>query len=419
MTECLSRADTVASGVTGWGPVLTYGLVLAGSLLPSASVSAGLGQIQAEWGLSNAESALLYSAYQGGYILAVVLVLPQTDRLDARKVVAAGALTTLAAGLLFPLLSRELFSAVLLRGIAGLGLGALYMPGMRVIARLYSGARLGRAVGMYTAGYYVGNGASLGLTGVFLAVLPWRSAFVGVVLIGSAIAALMLWPVLRGAGWEPVVIARPSLRSTLDLPVLLITLGYCAHSWQLFAVWGWLAPFLADALSGRSDLAPVAVALAGTLSAVLLGLGAVGVYAGGLLSDRLGRTLTAATILGAGALLSLSFGWLRTAPLPLLLPVGLVYGLSVSASSAVYSASLSEIVDPGRLGASLAFQATCGYLAGVAGPIVFGGLLDQVGKPAGWGAAYASAGAAALVGALAMLWLRRLPAATRLAGGRR
>jgi MFS family permease len=250
-------------------------------------------------------------------------------------------------------------------------------------------------------------------------VLPWRSAFVAVTLIGAALVGVMLWVVLRGPGWEPVVVARPSFRSMLHLPALLVMLGYCAHSWQLFTVWGWLAPFLADALATRPDLAPAAVVLAGTLSAVLLGLGAGGVYVGGLLSDRLGRTVTAGSILGMSALLSFTFGWLRAAPLPLLLAAGLVYGLLVSASSAVYSASLSEIVDPGRLGASLALQATAGYLAGVVGPIVFGGILDGIGKPVGWGVAFASAGVAALIGASGMLRLRRLPAASRLAGGLR
>lgn len=385
------------------GALPVYTLILAGSLLPSASFAAALERVREEWAISSAQAGLVYSIYQLGYILAVVLVLPLTDRVDSRKVVALGSLTTLLASLLFPLGAQGFASALALRGLAGLGLGAVYMPGLRLVARRHAGERLGWALGLYVAGYYVGNGASLGLTGLFLEAYPWRPAFLAVASLGLALVVPLLWPALSGPGEPTVGATRPSLRALANWAVLLFIVGYCAHAWQLFSVWGWLASYLTDVLERQGYGS--AVGVAGAISAVVLGLGAVGVWTGGALSDRFGRPATAAAILGLGGAISLAFGWLHQVPLPLLVALSLPYALLISASSPIYAAGISEVAPAGLLGSALALQASLGYLAGLAGPVAFGAVLDLAGGPEGWGPAFATAGLAALGGAFAMLRL--------------
>ncbi|EEG76699.1 hypothetical protein [Dethiobacter alkaliphilus] len=60
-------------------------LAEVGTMLVLLNYSAVLPVIQAEWGLSNTQAGLIYSAYQIGYILLVVVLSTLTDYMDAKK----------------------------------------------------------------------------------------------------------------------------------------------------------------------------------------------------------------------------------------------------------------------------------------------------------------------------------------------
>src|ERR687894_2637680 len=95
------------------------GPVLALALLPSNVVATALPLLRDEWGASATEMGWVFAAYQVGYVAAVLLVLPLTDRVPAGRVIVPCMAATGVASLLFPLLAQGVWSAAALRALAG------------------------------------------------------------------------------------------------------------------------------------------------------------------------------------------------------------------------------------------------------------------------------------------------------------
>ena len=99
----------------------------------------------------------------------------------------------------------------------------------------------------------------------------------------------------------------------------------------------------------------------------------------------------------------------------LLLPVALLWGATIVADSAQFSAAISELSSPRHVGTALTMQTTMGFLL----TLLSIRLIPPLQTAVGWRYAFAILALGPLVGIVAMLRLRRLPAATRLANGRR
>ncbi|MBI4505062.1 MAG: MFS transporter [Chloroflexi bacterium] len=404
----------------GLGWVLGLSAVLSLTLLPSASYAAALPLVVVEWGLSATEAGFVFSAYQIGYAAATLVLLPLTDRVDSRWLLIVAAALSAAGNALFPLWASDFASGSLLRFLAGLALVGVYIPGMRVIATHFPPERRGGPVGLYVASFYVGTNLSVLLTGLLLPALGWRGAYLATVGL-AAVAPTVGWLALRRRPATPAQRASGRLDPAVlrNRPALLAMGGYAAHTWELYAARGWIVPFLAAALLGQGYAAAEATALGATLAGVAFVLGAVPIFGSGFLSDRFGRTRTAGCFLGGSALCSLTLGWLGGWPWWALLAVTLLYGLCLGADSPIYSTAVTELAEPARLGSTLAVHSFLGFLAGIAGPVAFGALLDLAGPTWGWGLGFGQAGVVALLGVAALVVLRRHPAGTLLASGKR
>jgi MFS family permease len=260
-------------------------------------------------------------------------------------------------------------------------------------------ARRGTAVSLYVSAFYLGASLSLWVSGVLLERFTWRDAAVVLGVIGVVGLPLALFA-QRG------VAARPTGRSAvLHLgvlrhgPLMRTILAYSGHSWELYVSRGWLAAFLASVLVGSGLTQVDAVAEAGKWAALMAGLGTVGVWVGGLLSDRWGRARSAMSIAAASGVLSLMFGWLGVAAWALLVIVGCVYGVLLAADSGIYSAAVTEHAPEGQLGSAQAAQAFIGFLASAISPVAAGIVLDLGG---GFGGAFILAGVASLAGAVVL-----------------
>ena len=93
----------------------------------------------------------------------------------------------------------------------------------------------------------------------------------------------------------------------------------------------------------------------------------------------------------------------------------IVWGLSVVADSAQFSTAMSELADPNYIGTALATQTALGFAL----TIVSIRLIPIVEEASNWGVAFALLAAGPAIGTLAMLRLRALPEAGRMAHGRR
>lgn len=414
-TGTLQRAPNSA---LGW--VLGLSAVLCLTLLPSASYAAALPLIRSEWQLSATEAGFIFSAYQIGYVAATLLLLPLTDRVDARGVLVAASALSAAGNALFPLLANDFVSGAVLRFIAGIALVGVYMPGMRVVAERFPPERRGGPVGLYVAAFYLGANLSVLLTGLLMPGLGWRGAYLATVALAAA-APCSAWIVLRRRATAPTQRASGRLDPAVlaNRPALMTIGAYAAHTWELYAARGWIAPFLAASLLTQGHAAEDATALGAMIAGAAFAPGALSVFAAGFVSDRFGRTRTAALLLAGSALCSLSIGWLGGWPWWGLFVVALVYGLLLGADSPIYSTAVTELAVPGQLGSTMAVQSFGGFFVSIAGPVAFGALLDLAGPSLGWGLGFAQAGLVALLGVGSLFALRRHPASRQLASGRR
>jgi MFS family permease len=107
-------------------------------------------------------------------------------------------------------------------------------------------------------------------------------------------------------------------------------------------------------------------------------VGAVASSTMGHLSDLLGRRAVLTGLGAAGTLLSLIFGWLVAAPVPILAGLMLIYGFMAIGDSPVLSAAMTEAVAPNRLGSVLAVRSLLGFCAGAVSPVAFGAVLDHL-----------------------------------------
>ena len=240
--------------------------------------------------------------------------------------------------------------------------------------------------------------------------LEWRGAYT--VAAGASFLTLVIYA-LALRGYRPTAAAAAAGRIDFtvlkDRNVAVVILGYFLHSVELIHVRTWLAPFLAFILVTQGGLAGEAAAAEAAVIVGVAGLlGALAPFAGGLLADRVGRLRGAMLLFFvSGSFPSPSAGrW--SCPWPTVVALAFIYSIAVGADSAIYSSAVTEVADPARLGSTLGVHALGGFGAGVISPVLFGAVLDLVGREhtAAWGLAFGTAGVGAVIAIAAMARLR-------------
>jgi MFS family permease len=375
-------------------------VVLALALVPSNLVATALPLLRTEWAASATQMGWVIAAYQVGYAVAVLLFLPLTDRVSTGRIIAAGSALSALAFVPFGFLVHDVWSASALRVVAGAGLAAVYLPGVRIVAAAVRPERRGTAVSLYVSAFYVGASLSLWASGALLAATDWRAValILGLIsLIGLPIALLAQQGMASSARGRSAVLRPSVLRHG---PLLRTILAYSGHSWELYVSRGWLAAFLAAVLVGSGLSQVESAAEGGKWAALMAGLGTVGVWLGGWLSDHWGRARSAMCIAAASGLVSLVFGWLGGGAWPFLVAVGCGFGVLLAADSGIYSAAVTEHAPDGQLGSAQAAQAFVGFLASSVSPVAAGVVLDLGG---GFGGVFMLGGLASLAGAAILL----------------
>src|SRR5438094_583673 len=275
--------------LTGRALVAAMCLGQVGNLLPHVVVPAIMAQyLMPLWNLSASQAGLMASAYAFGYMLAVPLLTALTDRIDARGILLAGSLLSGVATLAFGLFADGLVSASLWWGLAGVGFGGAYMPGLKALTDRLPPGETSRSVTLYTASFSIGVGLSFLVSQLVAARFGWRNAFF---MIASAAVALAI-----GFG------------TTLPAPLLLM----------LLLIYGFTVPGDSGALTSGMSASAVAQQRGATMalhSTVGFGLSALGAWGGGVALDAAGGPasesgwLAAFALLAAGVLLGPVILW--------------------------------------------------------------------------------------------------------------
>ena len=252
-------------------------MVLAQS--PFASYVAFLPLIREEWGLSNAQAGMIYSAYQVGFSLAVLLLIPLTDRFPSRLLFLASVWGSAITNLFLPLWATGFMSGSFLRFVAGPCLVGIYVPGIRIVSERFAQGRRGMAVGLFVSAFYLGYSVSLARMSFLLPSFGWRKSYlISALLAFSGVALAHCF--LRGKDASFPGKLEVSGRLTLDVfrskPLVLMIIAYAAHAWELCVVRVWLAPFLTVVLLTQGMERTHAVVAAAGLAALMLAMGSPG-----------------------------------------------------------------------------------------------------------------------------------------------
>src|SRR5436190_14630616 len=86
------------------------------------------------WTLNNSEAGWVTAIFYAAYIVAVPIIVPLTDRFDAKRVYLGGVAATLAGHLLFGFFADGFWSALIARALTGIGWARSYMPGLKRLA---------------------------------------------------------------------------------------------------------------------------------------------------------------------------------------------------------------------------------------------------------------------------------------------
>jgi MFS family permease len=383
-----------------------------------------LAAVQGEWELSNAAAGSINSATQAGTALSLVVLSALADAFGPRAVFLGSSVLAAATSFLIPVFAQGHASAVVLFFVVAVAVAGTYTPGVMLIAARFEPARRGWAVGWFLASSSVGYVLALAVGGFVVARSGWRPALF--VLAAGPLVTLVL-SLLLFSGRQERPVAAPA-RFTLDAglarnrPAQLMIAGYVFHSWELLGMWAWTPAFMTAVLVAHGASLERSAGAGAGLAALFHVMGIAASSTGGWLSDRWGRTAVIAGMMLASSACSFTFGWMLGAPLLLVAAVGCLYGFSALGDSPVYSTGITETVAPERLGSALAIRSLLGFGAGAVAQSVFGAVLDRLGgrgEMAGWGWSFSVLGVGGVLGLGTMLWLRTLPEARRLAGGKR
>jgi MFS family permease len=288
-------------------------------------------------------------------------------------------------------------------------LAGVYPPSMKIMASWFRTGR-GTAIGVLIGGLTLGKAFPY-LINAF-SMENWRQNLL--IVSAFAIAGGLIVLLLKDGPYHlpsaPFDISQVG-KAFANRGVRLANFGYFGHMWELYAMWTW-APVMIRASFQASG---VESSLAEAVSFGAIGAGAIGCVIAGILADRMGRTFIASTAMILSGFCCLTIGLLFGLHPVWLSIVALIWGASVVADSAQFSTCVTELADPRYIGTALTLQTCAGFLI----TTITIDLIPWILNYTGWRYAFIILAPGPLLGVAAMLRLRSLPEAIKIAHGKR
>lgn len=290
------------------------------SYIVRQNVSTAIIAIRPEFGLSNTQAGLIFSAFGYPYLLFQIIGGVTADRFGPRLTLFASGLVWAGATVLTSF-AWDFYSLFFARILMGFGVGATLPTATRAMQYWVESRKRGFAQGITHAFSRLGNALTPALIVGLMAVVTWRGSFVVVGLAGFVWVAIWYWyfrddprdhpgiseaelavlPTPRAKGPAPAVPWGPLIARMWP-----VTLTYFCYGWCLWLYLSFLLIFFKD----KFALSTNETALFAT---IVYTIGAIGNTIGGVTSDRVlhktgdvRRARVGAAVFGfVGALISL------------------------------------------------------------------------------------------------------------------
>jgi MFS family permease len=413
-SACASHSLHRPADASRWRVLGLLSIAIVLSLTTWFSATAITPELKREWHLSPLGLSWLTIGVQIGFVcgaLAASLVnLP--DIVSLNRLMALSALSAGAANLSL-LVSHGPVGAVAARTLTGLALAGVYPPALKLVSTWFNrdrGLALGTVIGALTLGSSMPH-----LFRSLAGAVDWRLV-VKTSTLATSVGAILFWCFAREGPYpfgRAVFDPRQAGAVFRDRDLRLANLGYFGHMWELYAMWAWLLVYVNAALGAQHVSL---VGRASILTFVAIGAGALGCIIGGIMSDRIGRTLTTAGMMIVSGGCALAIGFAFDGPPWLFITILVIWGVSVIGDSAQFSAMVTELADQRFVGTALSVQLGLGFGLTAVAIWLMPRIADLLGS---WRWAFLALVPGPSIGASAMLLLRRSASSVRLAKGMR
>lgn len=401
-----ARSEARAAPAKGSGALLLSLLCAMYFLfyMDRVNIATAATSIQQEFGLSNAELGLAFSAFAYPYAFFQIFGGWIGDRAGPRRTLISCGVIVSAATMLTGLVGGlgSLFAS---RLVLGFGEGAAFPTATRAMASWLPAARWGFAQGITHSAARLGNAVTPPLIAALIVAFSWRASFV---LTGAVtVAWIVLWVALAPRRDNPktpsgAAAARATPWPALFRRMLPVTAVDFCYGWMLWLFLNWLPGFFQNEYHldiKRSAVFSAAVFLAGVAGDTL----------GGVVSDRIltrtGSLQRARAWLIAGAMLG-SFACL----VPLLVvhdvtAVAVFLGLAFFMLELIVAPIWSVPMDiaPAHAGKASGLMNLGFGIAGIVSPFVVGEIIDLTGSRT---VPFIASMGLLLIGAVLALWMR-------------
>lgn len=392
--------------------ILSFAQLLA--MLIWYNYSAVLPLLREEWALSETKSGYILAVFQGGYVISVLIAGWASDRWGAKVVFAVSSIETGIFSCLFALRADGYVSALVLRGLAGIGQGGLYVPGIRMLCDEYADKRRNTAIAIYTAALVGANAATYLITAPLAVAYGWRLATLSTS-VWAFLGAFIVW---RGVSEDPTekndpansemafeTMTTPAQARIVKWIITLLILAYSGHMWELYAFWGWIGPYLSAhfQLIGGLGLTE-SLQWSGLISGIVIMVGGLAPVMGSTLMNRKGFSVSALIFVTLGMVFALFFGLFIRLPTLLLIPLAVLYGIVATADSSLYKAELSRYITANKMGTFLGLQSFAGYATTILSTALFGYIVEHF----GWQGAFAMLAIGSVTAIISIISVTRL-----------
>lgn len=399
------------------------------SYLPWYNFSAVLKYISDEYQLTASDTGNIIAVFQTGYVLVVLITGWLADKIGVKRVLLYATALTAIFSTAFIFVAQDKTTVLVMRLLTGCAAGAIYVPGIALIANWFPPNERGGAIGAYTGALTAASAGGYFIAGPIAASYGWRAGmFWTSVPVFLAVLLIIIF-----VQEKPFSKIQCDGAPTVPLPApaggyrgpVIISAAYMGHMWELYAFWAWIGPFMV-ACAGASGMGTSeAVKWGGLMAACITVVGAPAVWVMGKVADVVGRTKTIVLCATCSLAAELVFGYLIGQSIVLIIICGLWIGFWAVSDSAIYKAGMTDMVSEKARATLLGIQSAVGFSMTIIAPIVFGKILQAYNGTVDptaarvWGPAFMVLGLGAIVAPVLAMLLRNVSQAKLMSGGKR